>query len=409
MTDEKLTPPEPVEPPIEAAPPVKPVEPEKAPTLLPDVPAEQLLDLKQRANAWVDNVASLKPQTPEYEQQVRAIQQVARSEVRQTANASSRFLEKSVAQTKSEGGSGTQVSVSKTLVDLRTKVEELAPGEQNWFEKLASRLPGGKQMQRYFRQFESNQDQLNTILVALDRGQDVLLKDNSALQVERKALWDSMTQLQKLSSLLGELDEAVTRRIEEEKTAGALENAQALESDVLFAVRQRHQDVMTQLAVSVQSYLAMGLIQDNNLKLVDGVERAKTTTMTALRTAVIVAQALENQKLVLDQIDAVNRTTNQMIERTSQMLRDNTARVQEQAVNSGVQFETLQRAFDNVFATIDQVEQFRRTANTNFASTITALEGQVERANPYLERSRRNELTSQQPTSSELLPPELQV
>ena len=44
----------------------------------------------------------------------------------------------------------------------------------------------------------------------------------------------------------------------------------------------------------------------NNLELIKGVDRATTTTISALRTAVILAQALENQKLVLDQITALN-------------------------------------------------------------------------------------------------------
>ena len=38
-----------------------------------------------------------------------------------------------------------------------------------------------------------------------------------------------------------------------------------LDSDVLFPIRQRHQDILTQLAVSVQGYMAMDLIRKNNL------------------------------------------------------------------------------------------------------------------------------------------------
>ena len=53
--------------------------------------------------------------------------------------------------------------------------------------------------------------------------------------------------------------------------------ADALERDVLFAGAQRRQDVATQIAVTVQAYLSMGLIEDNNTKLQQGVERARTT------------------------------------------------------------------------------------------------------------------------------------
>lgn len=414
MTD-KLQPPSPEElAPIEAAPAVEEVPQSKAVDMLPDISPEVALDLRHRADTWVGHLATLKAKTPEYLEQIRAIQNVARAEIQQTSQASNRFLQTSLQQAKAAGGQGHAADVARSLVDLRNKVEELAPNNQSFMTKLARMLPGGKQVQRYFRQYESNQDQLNQVLVSLERGQDTLRKDNAALAIERKSLWESMGELKKLGALLTELDAAVVRKIDALKASGDAQAAQAMESDVLFAIRQRHTDVQTQMAVCVQSYLSMDLIQDNNIKLVDGVERAKTTTMTALRTAVIVAQALENQRIVLDQIDAVNSTTNAMIDQTSQMLRDNTARVQEQAVNSGVSLETLQRAYDNVFATIDQIEAFRVNANKNFASTIDNLNAQLERAKPYLERSCENELArgeaGQAPQiGGGLTPPSLEV
>ena len=82
---------------------------------------------------------------------------------------------------------------------------------------------------------------------------------------------------------------------------------------MLFYVRQKVQDLLTQLAVSVQGYLALDMVRKNNMELVKGVDRATTTTVSALRTAVTVAQALANQKLVLDQINALNTTTSNLI------------------------------------------------------------------------------------------------
>ena len=87
--------------------------------------------------------------------------------------------------------------------------------------------------------------------------------------------------------------------------------------------------------------MAMDLIRKNNLELIKGVDRARSTTIAALRTAVIVAEALANQKMVLDQIDAINTTTNNMILKTSEMLKDQTARIHQQASNSGVSVETF--------------------------------------------------------------------
>ena len=115
------------------------------------------------------------------------------------------------------------------------------------------------------------------------------------------------------------------------------ERATALKQDLLFYVRQKLQDLTTQLAVGVQGYLALDLVRKNNLELIKGVDRATTTTVSALRTAVIVAQALADQKLVLDQITALNATTENLIVSTSQMLREQSGRINEQAVSATVE------------------------------------------------------------------------
>jgi hypothetical protein len=75
------------------------------------------------------------------------------------------------------------------------------------------------------------------------------------------------------------------------------------------------------MAVTVQGYLALDLVKKNNVELVKGVDRASTTTVGALRTAVTVAQAMTNQRLVLEQITALNTTTAGMIDTTGEMLR----------------------------------------------------------------------------------------
>ena len=68
--------------------------------------------------------------------------------------------------------------------------------------------------------------------------------------------------------------------------------------------------------------------------------------------------------------------------------------------------QKLQAAFDNVFQTMDAIDTFRAQAVDSMAQTVTALEGQIERAKPYLERTRRGEGgTAELPSSG--LPPAL--
>lgn len=383
-----LTPPEPA-PELTAAPPAEEVTDDKAVGMLEKLPATVTNELKERAQQWLGTVAALNPHSQEFQAEVAAIANVARKTFESTATTSSRFMEKSLQDAKASGSSSEQ-KVSKSLLELRTVMDDLAPTEDTFASKALGWVPGFNAIKKYFRSFESNQKQLNAVLVSLDQGQENLQRDNAELAVERRKLWDDLHALQRATVLLEQIDEQVVLKANELKAAGKVEQANSMERDVLFAVRQRRQDVQTQIAVTIQAYLSMGIIDENNRQLILGVDRAKTTTVTALRTAVITAQALENQKLVLDQIDAVNKTTNDLINRTSTMLANNSTRVQEQAVSSGVEVETLQKAFDSLFATMDGIDQFRSKANENFSQTINVLQSQIDRAKPYMDRQSGN-------------------
>jgi len=134
--------------------------------------------------------------------------------------------------------------------------------------------------------------------------------------------------------------------------------------------------------------MALDLVRKNNIELIKGVDRAQTTTIAGTAYAVIVSQALSRQKLVLDQISALNATTSELIEQTSQPAARSGHGHQQQAASSTIDVQKLQAAFENVFQTMDALDTFRAQAVDSMAQTVTALEGQIERAKPYLERTR---------------------
>jgi uncharacterized protein YaaN involved in tellurite resistance len=198
-------------------------------------------------------------------------------------------------------------------------------------------------------------------------------------------------RLEQYAFMAAKLDDALTAKIRQLELSDP-EKARSLQENVLFYVRQKRQDLLTQLAVNMQGYLALDLVRKNNQELIKGVERATTTTVSALRTAVIVAQALTNQKLVLDQITALNTTTGNLIESTSQLLRQQTGQIQSQAANATIDIQKLQTAFNNVYATIDMIDKYKVNALDNMQRTIQTLSGEIDRSKEYVERARRAEI-----------------
>ncbi len=370
-----------------APPPV--VQATQAPQMAPPVSEEQRPVLDAKVNQFMGAIMSEESGSPEFSRQADAVRSMGDADIRRAAEMSNRLLETPLNEMKT-GGLSDVSKVSGTLVELRRIIEELDPSEVGAQKKFLGLIPFGDKVQDYFRKYQSSQNHLNAILHALRSGQDELTKDNVSLNMEKQQLWDTMNRLDQYIYLAEQLDSQLSGAIAELQVSDPMK-ADALNKDVLFYVRQKHQDLLTQLAVSIQGYLAIDVIIKNNAELIKGVDRASTTTVSALRTAVITAQALGNQKLVLDQITALNATTSGLIERTSEMLRDNSVTIQQQAASSTVSVESLQKAFANVYQTMDSIDSFKIEALNNMSQTIGTLETEVAKSRAYLERARQSD------------------
>jgi uncharacterized protein YaaN involved in tellurite resistance len=375
--------------------PVVVVQEEQAVGAVP-IPAEKQAELTAKAAAFVTDLVSIDPGSPVFTQKVAAITSMGDADMRGAAAVSDRMLDRPAAIARGQGAGDAQTRVSNTLVDLRTTVTGLDPNraDLSGAKKVLRWIPGGSKIDSYFARYQSAQSHLDAIIKALNSGQDELRKDNAAIETEKANMWTTMGKLAEYSALAAALDAAIEAKIAEAEAAGRTQDADTLRADALFPVRQRRQDFMTQAAVSVQGYMALDLVRRNNIELIKGVDRAQTTTIAALRTAVIVSQALSRQKLVLDQISALNTVTSNLIESTSAQLRLQGAQINEQAASATLDVAKLQAAFDNVFATMDALDTFRAQAVDSMAQTVTALEGQIARAQPYLERTRRSDTTA---------------
>jgi uncharacterized protein YaaN involved in tellurite resistance len=367
-----------------------------APKMAPPVAAEAVPELDAKVDSFMTALGSAQVGSPEFAAQAENVRTMGDADIRKAAETSSRMLEKPVTALK-EGGIAQGSAVGKTLLDLRRTVEDLDPSQASGAKKFLDFLPFGDKITDYFRKYQSAQTQLNGILHSLRSGQDELQKDNVSLNLEKTNLWAVMGRLNQYVYVAERLDAKLAAKIAELELSDP-EAAKKLNQDVLFYVRQKHQDLLTQLAVSIQAYLAIDVIIKNNIELIKGVDRASTTTISALRTAVIVAQALGNQKLVLDQITALNTTTSGMIQRTSEMLKDNSAAIQEQAASSTIGMEQLQAAFTNIYATMDSIDEFKLKALDSMSATIGVLETEVEKSRSYLERVRQHDARNAQGT-----------
>ncbi|MBX9246951.1 toxic anion resistance protein [Actinotalea ferrariae] len=386
-----LAPPTPVEQPLTltAPEPVTPVATTAAPAMAPAVDPAAVPGLDAKVDGYLTSLLAAPASSPAFAAQAADVRTMGDRDIRAAAESSNRLLQTPV-RAITEGGLASGSKVGSTLLELRRTVEDLDPSEASTTKKILGIFPFGEKLTDYFRKYQSAQSHLNAIMHSLRDGQDELRKDNVSLNMEKTALWDAMARLNQYVYVAERLDARLSATIADLEATDP-DKARALRDDVLFYVRQKHQDLLTQLAVSIQNYLAIDILIRNNVELIKGVDRASTTTLSALRTAVIVSQALTNQKLVLDQITALNTTTSNLIERTSQMLKDNSAAIQEQAASATIGLPQLQAAFANIYETMDTIDTFKAQALDSMATTIGTLQTEVTKSQSYLERVRQHD------------------
>ncbi|MFD0069096.1 toxic anion resistance protein [Streptomyces sp. NPDC127574] len=366
---------------------VAPVPREKVGGLVP-VDAAVQDEMARRAAEYIDGLVLLDARSPEFAGKVGEIAGLGTSEMRGAAAQSNRMLERTIRSLPSRG-EDAQSHVAGSLVELRRVVEDLDPRDLSASKgrKFLSRLPGGNRLRDHVAKYASAQGTLNKIVGSLRGGQDELRRDSAALQTERVRLWETMGKLQEYVVLTQALDSAVEAHIAGVDTTDPAQ-ADTLRSDVLFPVRQKQQDLLTQLAVCAQGYLAMDVVRRNNEELIKGVDRAATTTVSALRISVMLASALDNQRKVVDQVNALRGTTEDLIRGNAEMLSTQSGEIQRIAADPAVGAETLRNAFQQIYRTLDAIDTYKVRATETMAATVESLTSERQQAGTYLERSR---------------------
>ncbi|NRA64152.1 MAG: toxic anion resistance protein [Pseudobacteriovorax sp.] len=280
--------------------------------------------------------------------------------------------------------------VAKALIDLKVQVEDLDPARFDFDEGALSRilgyLPGiGGPIKRYFSKYESAQTVIAAIIKSIELGRGMLERDNITLKEDQVRMRDMTKKLDKAIILGQKIDNKLVYKLERELGPDD-PRRKFIEEEILFSLRQRIQDLQQQLAVNQQGVLAMEIVIRNNKELIRGVNRALNVTVSALQTAVTVALALNNQKIVLDKVNALSKTTDNLIANTAKRLKTQGAEIHKQASSTALNMETLKGAFADINAALDDISSFRSKALPQMAQNILEMNDLTKDAEDKIQR-----------------------
>lgn len=270
-----------------------------------------------------------------------------------------------LSKTGSESG-----AVVTGLTQLQQQMKDLDPSGIDFVKQGAL----GKifnPIRNYFAKFEKADTVIADIVTSLGKGKATLKNDNVTLEIEQMELRELTQKLNQQVELGVQMDNAIATAIEKAKIDGVdPEKIKFIEEEVLFPLRQKVLDLQQMQTVDMQGVVAMEVIRRNNKELIRAVERAESVTVSALKVAVTVASALYNQKIVLEKVNAVNQATNNLIQSTSKMLKEQGAEIQQKSMEANISIDTLKEAFTNTFDALDQVSAYKTAALPQMKTTI---------------------------------------
>lgn len=267
-------------------------------------------------------------------------------------------------------GGGDAKDIGNNLMKLNRQVEILNPKDVDFSDKgLLGKI--FNPIKRYFDKYEKAEGVIDDIIKSLDESSRVLQNDNVTLLSEEEALRELSRNLITDIELAKQMDASISAQIEEARFQEIEpEKIDFVREEILFPLRQRIMDMQQMIVVNQHGIVSLNVIRRNNKELIRGIERAQNVTVTALRTGIMVAAALYNQKVTMDKIKVLNNTTEDIIESTSEILRRQGTEIQKASSETMLSPEVLQDSFNEALAAIEDLSSYKTQALSQMQETI---------------------------------------
>ncbi|HXK55600.1 MAG TPA: toxic anion resistance protein [Gammaproteobacteria bacterium] len=332
--------------------------------------------LIEQAEDVITHIMNIDMNDASAQEKTRASVETLGMQLQKEASRRSAMLKQPLTKMIKDSDEGGQVANS--LVDLKLQVEEMDPArfdlEPGWFSRTLGFIPGiGTPLKRYFSRYENASTAMDAIIHSLEAGREQLKRDNTTLTGDQSAMRGLTLKLEQTIKLAQLIDQGLSEKLETELLQ-ADPRHRFISEELLFPLRQRIQDLQQQLLVNQQGFLTVEMIIRNNKELMRGVNRALNTTVSALQVAVTLAMALANQKIVLEKVQAITETTDNLIAGTARRLRTQGAEIQKQASGSMLNIDSLVAAFSDIRAALEDISRYRQEALPRMADNILKMD-----------------------------------
>lgn len=254
--------------------------------------------------------------------------------------------------------------INELLTELNyIDVDEL---NQSGFKKFISAIPFLKNLignvEKIFQKYDKVTANIDKISNKVKAGMINSAKDNAALQT----MFDTnVTQIKEIEKYIiaGNIK---WKQVSEELAVmdGNPANYQdyqiADKRDFANRLDKRLADMKIVRFIMMQTLSQIRVVQNNNTSIAEKAQSILTTTMPVWKNQLTLAVALQRQKQNIEVQKRVSETTNTILQKNAEMLKQNSIEVAKENENTIVSLETLKMTTQSLIETLSEVKQIHQ-------------------------------------------------
>ena len=145
--------------------------------------------------------------------------------------------------------------------------------------------------------------------------------------------------------------------------------------DTVDRFEKKLHDLKLSKSIAIQTAPQIRLIQNNDKLLVDKIQTAILSTIPLWKGQIVIALGLARQQSALQMQRSVTDTTNELLQRNAELLKQNSLDVARESERGIVDLETIKKVNDDLISTIEETIQIQREGRAARQSAEAELAG----------------------------------
>ncbi|MDN6194763.1 MAG: toxic anion resistance protein [Alkalibacterium sp.] len=264
--------------------------------------------------------------------------------------------------------------IGETLNDLMFRLNETDPNElkaenQNIFKKFFKKI--NRSIYETTAKYQKIGAQVDKIAVKLDKERALLLKDNEMLN----ELYDKNYEYFEALNVYIAAGEVKLEEVQNKSIPRAIERAESSNNQMevqkvndlnqfLSRLDKRVYDLKTARQMTIQQAPQIRLIQNTNQALSEKIQTSINTAIPLWKNQIVVALTLLRQKEAVTAQRQVSETTNDLLKKNSEMLKQSSIETARENERSIIDIETLEKTQSDLIETLEETLSIQRDGHS---------------------------------------------